>query len=59
MENHESDKISVENSMIFDENSFVSLPKPGECGTLTSVRNLMVTGLVVGGQNTRIYEAPW
>lgn len=44
----------------FDTRSdFSVFPKPGECGTFASEKMIVATGFVVGGQSTRIYEAPW
>lgn len=34
------------------------LPKPGQCGTL-GIRSSVTVGLIVGGEQAKIFESPW
>lgn len=35
------------------------LPEPGECGTVSYSGGAIIMGFIVGGERTRIFEAPW
>lgn len=40
-------------------NRIKMLPEPGECGTVSYSGGAIIMGFIVGGEQTRIFEAPW